>query len=144
MRNPKTIFVFMLIFSALFAQAQPNFALVGFATQNGGTKGGQGGTTVTATTYAQLKSYAESTTPYIIMVEGTISNGTPGGQIRIKSNKSIIGVGSTAFLSGVGLDVTSQNNIIVQKQQPRGPSLLHGRISSPRNRRNTMRVIWSR
>ena len=114
MRNPKTIFVFMLIFSALFAQAQPNFALVGFATQNGGTKGGQGGTTVTATTYAQLKSYAESTTPYIIMVEGTISNGTPGGQIRIKSNKSIIGVGSTAFLSGVGLDVTSQNNIIVQ------------------------------
>jgi pectate lyase len=48
------------------------------------------------------------------MVEGTISNGTAGGQIRIKANKSIIGVGSTALLSGVGLDMTSQNNIIVQ------------------------------
>ena len=104
----------LIAFCSLTCRAQPNFALVGFATQNGGTKGGQGGTTVTATTYAQLKSYAESATTYIIMVEGTVSNGTAGGQIRIKSNKSLIGVGSTAFLSGVGLDMTSQNNIIVQ------------------------------
>lgn len=97
------------------AMAQtPNFALVGFATQNGGTKGGQGGTTVTATNYTQLKSYAESATTYIIKVQGTITNGSAGGQIRVKSNKSIIGIGSTAFLSGVGIDVSSQNNIILQ------------------------------
>jgi pectate lyase len=88
--------------------------LVGFATLNGGTKGGLGGETVTATTYAQLKSYAESATTYIIMVQGTISNGATGGKISVKSNKSIIGVGSTAFLSGIGLDINSANNIIVQ------------------------------
>jgi pectate lyase len=88
--------------------------LVGFATLNGGTKGGLGGETVTATTYAQLKSYAESSTIYIIMVQGTLSNGAAGGQIKVKSNKSIIGVGSTAFLSGIGLDINSASNIIIQ------------------------------
>jgi pectate lyase len=48
------------------------------------------------------------------MVQGTIQNGANGGQIKIKTNKSIIGVGTTAFLNGVGLDISSQNNIIIQ------------------------------
>ena len=69
---------------------------------------------MTATTYADLKSYAESSTAYIIMVQGTISNGANGGKISVKSNKSIIGVGSTAFLNGVGLDINNANNIIIQ------------------------------
>ena len=56
-------------------------------------------------TYAELKFYAESTTAYVIMVQGTISNGANGGQISVKSNKSIVGVGSTAFLNGVGIDI---------------------------------------
>ncbi|MCS3798038.1 hypothetical protein [Niastella sp. OAS944] len=47
------------------ASAEAAFGIAGFATQNGGTTGGQGGTTVTATTYAQLKSYLESSTTYI-------------------------------------------------------------------------------
>ena len=92
------------------ASAQP----VGFASLNGGTVGGLGAQAVTASTYAQLKSYAESATTYIIMVQGTISNGANGGKISVKSNKSIIGVGSTAFLFGVGLDINNANNIIVQ------------------------------
>ena len=87
---------------------------IGFATLNGGTTGGKGGTVVTATTYAQLKSYAESSTAQIIRVEGTISNGADGGTINVKSNKSIIGVGSTAFLNGIGLNIASANNIIIQ------------------------------
>lgn len=96
------------------AVAQPNFSLVGFATQNGGTTGGVAGTTVTVTNYADLKTYAESTTPYTIMVNGTISNGADGGSISIGNNKSIIGVGSTAFLFGVGLDIKNHSNIIIQ------------------------------
>jgi pectate lyase len=88
--------------------------LIGFATLNGGTTGGQAGQTVTASTYAQLKSYAESSTTYVIMVMGTISNGANGGQINVKSNKSLIGVGSTALLNGVGLNISSANNIIIQ------------------------------
>ncbi len=88
--------------------------LVGFATLNGGTTGGLGGQTVTASTYADLKSYAESATAYIIKVQGTISNGANGGKLSVKSNKSIIGVGSTAFLNGIGIDINNANNIIIQ------------------------------
>jgi pectate lyase len=96
------------------ALAAPDFSLVGFATQNGGTTGGKGGTTVTVTNYADLKKHAESASPMIIMIQGTITNGTAGGQIRVKANKSLLGVGSSAFLSGVGLDISSQNNVIVR------------------------------
>lgn len=94
--------------------AQPDFSCAGFATLNGGTKGGEGGQTVTASGYSELKSYAESAGRYVIKVGGTVSNGSGGGRIRVKSNKSIIGVDSTAFLSGVGLDISSQNNIIIR------------------------------
>jgi pectate lyase len=87
---------------------------IGFATLNGGTTGGEEGEVVTATSYSELQSYAESSTPYTIMVEGTISNGSGGGQIDVRSNKSILGVGSDAFLSGVGLNIASANNIIVR------------------------------
>jgi pectate lyase len=103
-----------LLAVAAASWAAPDFSLVGFATQNGGTTGGKGGKTITVTTYADLKSNAESTGPCIILVQGTISNGTAGGQIRVKSDKSLVGVGSTAFLQGVGILVSSQNNIIVQ------------------------------
>ncbi|MBN1129812.1 MAG: hypothetical protein JXA71_12535 [Chitinispirillaceae bacterium] len=106
-------FVFLLSLSTVSA-APPNFDCIGFATRNGGTKGGQGGQTVTATSYSQLLSYAENSTSYTIMVQGTISNGSAGGRIRVKSDKSIIGVGTTAFLSGVGIDIASQNNVIVR------------------------------
>ena len=87
---------------------------IGFATLNGGTTGGASGETVTATTYDQLKTYAESSTAYVIRVDGTISNGANGGVIAIKSNKSLIGVGSTAFLNGIGLNINNANNVIVQ------------------------------
>ena len=110
----KLIFTTIAMLVTTLLHAQPNFDLVGFATQNGGTTGGQGGTVVTAKTFAELKSYAESNTKYIINVEGTIKNGTTGGKIQVKSNKSIIGVGSTAFLSCVGIEIENQNNIIIQ------------------------------
>ncbi len=87
---------------------------IGFATLNGGTTGGKAGQVVTASTYAELKSYAESSTAYVIMVDGTISNGPDGGKISVESNKSLIGVGSTGFLFGVGLDINGANNIIIQ------------------------------
>jgi len=88
--------------------------LIGFATLNGGTKGGLGGATVTAKTYTELQTYAESATPYVIMVSGTIGNGANGGRINVQSNKSLIGVGGSAFLNGVGLNIANANNIIVQ------------------------------
>lgn len=91
-----------------------SFGLVGFATQNGGTTGGQGGATVTATTFAQLKSYLESSTPYIVRVDRRIYNGAKGGSISVNSNKTLLGVGSAGFLDGVGLSISSKRNIIIQ------------------------------
>lgn len=88
--------------------------LIGFATQNGGTTGGAAGQTVSATTFAELKMYAESATAYVIEISGTISNGANGGKISIKSNKSLIGVGNNTLLNGVGLEVASSNNVIIQ------------------------------
>jgi pectate lyase len=88
--------------------------LIGFATLNGGTTGGEGGQVVSASSYAELKSYAESATPYVIIIDGTITNGSGGGQVNVGPNKSLIGVGSTAFLSGVGLGISNSNNIIIQ------------------------------
>jgi pectate lyase len=69
---------------------------------------------VTVSTYADLKMYAESTTASVIRVQGTIANGANGGKVSIKSNKTIVGVGSTAFLNGVGLEIASSNNVIIQ------------------------------
>ncbi len=99
----------------------PDFSLAGFATLNNGTTGGEGGTEVTVSTYADLKSYAEEeNTPYIIKIDGTITGiGSVAGQdyegsITVESNKSIIGIDSTAFLDGVGLTMSGGSNIIIQ------------------------------
>ncbi|WP_207425350.1 polysaccharide lyase family 1 protein [Pedobacter sp. SYSU D00535] len=90
------------------------FGLVGYATTGGGTTGGQGGATVTATTFAQLKSYLESSTTYIVRVDRRIYNGTKGGKINVNSNKTLLGVGTAGFLDGVGLNISSKSNIIIQ------------------------------
>jgi pectate lyase len=109
--SPAITLLFIAVIAAPLS-AQPNFDLVGFATQNGGTTGGKGGETVTAASYSQLKNYAESSTRYIIKVMGTISNGGNGGVIGVNSNKSIIGVGSSAFLNGIAFSIKNSNIII--------------------------------
>lgn len=90
------------------------FVQTGFSTQNGGTTGGASGSTVTATTLAQLQQYASSATPYVIKIEGTISGGTQGASVNVNSNKTLLGVGSTAFLQGVGLTISGKRNVIVR------------------------------
>jgi pectate lyase len=90
------------------------FGLAGFATQNGGTTGGEGGTVVTATTYAELKTYLESSTKYIVNVNSRIYNGVKGGSIKINANKTLMGIGTAAFLDGVGLTIAGKNNVIIR------------------------------
>jgi pectate lyase len=84
----------------------------GFAT---GTTGGAGGPTVTATTGAQLQTYVGQAGPLVIMVQGTI---TLSGMITVIADKSIIGVGSTAHITGGGLQTGSTtrpgNNVIIR------------------------------
>lgn len=105
--------------------------VTGYATQNGGTTGGAGGSTVRATTgtaiHAALCGRASSSTPIIIQVEGTITVGnttkvsgsscnTADGVIELKeiSNVTIIGVGGGAVFDQVGIHLRDSSNIIVQ------------------------------
>ena len=114
--------------------AAPNFGMMGFATVDGGTTGGAGGAVVTPTTLAELKRYAEDkTTPYVIRItkefntgvavkidasgainsSGSIST-TYGDIIRLGSNKTLVGIGSSAFFNRIGIIIQSQSNIIIR------------------------------
>ncbi|MGQ7946643.1 pectate lyase family protein [Flavobacterium sp. WC2509] len=113
--------VFLLTVTTCTYSQTPDFSLVGFATENGGTTGGAGGTEVTVTTFAELKQYAETIdTKYIIKFSdtikgsGSIANKDYVGSIKVASNKSIIGVGDKAFLDGVGFTIKNSKNIIIQ------------------------------
>lgn len=103
----------------------------GYASQNGGTTGGAGGKTVRATTgtaiHAALCGRADSSTPIVIEVEGTITPGntakvsgsscnTADGVIELKeiSNVTIIGVGAGAVFDQVGIHLRDASDIIIQ------------------------------
>ncbi|NEE22751.1 pectate lyase, partial [Streptomyces sp. SID7499] len=103
----------------------------GYATQNGGTTGGAGGQTVRATTGTQIHEAlcgrADSDTPIVIEVEGTINHGnttkvsgsscnTAAGVIELKqiSNVTIVGVGSGAVFDQLGIHLREASNIIIQ------------------------------
>jgi pectate lyase len=118
--KPFVLIIFLFLSLVTYSQV-PDFSLVGFATENGGTTGGAGGTEVTVTNFADLKKYAETEDEkYIIKVSGTITgtgniaNKDYKGSIKIASNKTIIGAGNSAFLDGVGLTIKDVKNIIIQ------------------------------
>jgi pectate lyase len=74
--------------------------------------GGAGGASVTVTTAANLKTYAESSTTYIITVSGTIDLGA-NGRINLKSNKTLKGANASATIKGT-INLSSVSNIIIQ------------------------------
>jgi len=88
-----------------------------------GTTGGAGGATVTVTTAAQLADYAGRPEPFIIMVSGTISTSS---MITVVANKSILGAGSSAHISGGGLQLGTTtrpgNNVIIRNIRFSNPS----------------------
>ncbi|MGI5286086.1 pectate lyase family protein [Nonomuraea polychroma] len=92
---------------------------VGFASVNAlgqnGTTGGAGGTEVTITTGAQLRDYAGRAGAYILRIQGRIQI---SDMVTVVANKSIIGVGSTAEITGGGLQLGSTtrpgNNVIIR------------------------------
>jgi pectate lyase len=92
---------------------QPPAGLEGWAAMNGGTTGGACGPTVTVTTLAQLQTEANKTTPETILVNGLL---TGSGEITVRANKSIIGVGANSGLVGIGLSIEHMHpaNVIVR------------------------------
>ncbi len=95
------------------------FALTGFATVSYEITGGNSGETVVVSDYSQLSNYALASEPYIIRIEGTV---TGTGMIGINGNKTIVGVGSSALISGFGFNVSGVSNVIVRNLSFTGAS----------------------
>ena len=95
----------------------PAAGLIGWATQNGGTSGGAGGQTVTVTTGQALADALESSSPLVIRVQGALS--MPDKMNDVRSNKTVLGVGTSAVLDN-GLNVSSATNVIVRNLTFRG------------------------
>jgi pectate lyase len=98
--------------STLLCLTSRILAATGFA--NSAT-GGAGGTVVTATTAAQLKSYTESTSTYIVEVSGDINLSSIGGGVSIRGNKTIRGIGTNPKITGRLGFRDDANNIIIEK-----------------------------
>jgi pectate lyase len=98
---------------------QPPGGIVGWATQAGGTTGGAGGTTVTVSSFADLRTQAQNSGARTILVNGMISG---SGTIEISANKTIRGVGANSGISGTTLNIEDMNpaNVIIQNLNIRG------------------------
>ncbi|MEV4836990.1 RICIN domain-containing protein [Nonomuraea sp. NPDC049486] len=90
----------------------------GFAATSGGglstTTGGAAGQTVTVTTYADLVRYATASQPYVIRVNGTLAASPRGSEIRVASEKTIVGVGRNGTLAGGGFFLDGVSNVIIR------------------------------
>ncbi|MFC6015374.1 family 16 glycoside hydrolase [Plantactinospora solaniradicis] len=95
----------------------PQTGLVGWATQNGGTTGGGSAGSTTVTSASALTSAVGSSSAAVIRVSGTISC---SGMLRVRSNKTILGVGSNATISGCGFTVNGDRNVIIRNLNFRG------------------------
>lgn len=100
-----------------------NTEMIGFATVPGDgistTTGGEGGSTITISNLAELEAWAASRednyNAEIVYINGRISSSS-STLVTIKrgANISILGLGSTAELQNVGLNIRDYNNVIVR------------------------------
>jgi pectate lyase len=88
-----------------------SFNLQGWATQCGGTTGGGSATPVTVSSTSAFVSAVGSSSASVIRVSGTISLSS---MTKVASNKTIIGVGSGATITGHGLNVSNASNVIIR------------------------------
>lgn len=108
MKKVLAIAVFMLI----IAGVSTVYAVDGFATQDSGTTGGAGGTTVTVDNADDLIYYVQSThqDPYIIYVSGNIDLG--GSNVRVRGNKTIIGLPGSHITGNLKCNHSEESNNI--------------------------------
>lgn len=84
-------------------------SLVGFAAHGAEgldtTTGGAGGEVVTVTSYAELAAAIGDHTPRVIRISGTIAGPGEVEMLDVGSNKTIIGLGTSATIDGFGFDI---------------------------------------
>jgi pectate lyase len=73
--------------------------------------GGSLGATVTAATLDELKSYLGSPDPYVVSFSGLLAG---ADAISVASNKTLLGVGDSAHLDGIGLTINGARNVIIR------------------------------
>ncbi|MFE1382946.1 pectinesterase family protein [Streptomyces sp. NPDC058740] len=94
--------------------AADGFASVNALGQNG-TYGGRNGRTVTVTSLADLEKYATAAEPYVIVVAGTIAVAPVGKEIKIASDKTVIGSGTSGHVVGGGFFLgQGVHNVIIR------------------------------
>ncbi|MEU4419376.1 RICIN domain-containing protein [Actinoplanes sp. NPDC024001] len=87
----------------------------GFASTGGGTTGGAAGATVTVKNLADLTKYVTATEPYVIKVAGAITITPKGTELKVKSNKTIVGAGTTGEIVGGGFFLgAGVKNVIIR------------------------------
>ncbi len=119
MHQKRAVAVGMILASAGWVWAAPDFRLVGYGAAGGGTTGGAGGSVVTVSTLAQLEAWVsareKNTTPEILRIGGKISS-SEGALMTIKNgaNITIEGVGTAGELQNIGLNIRDYQNVIVR------------------------------
>ncbi|KAF2016413.1 polysaccharide lyase family 1 protein [Aaosphaeria arxii CBS 175.79] len=86
-------------------------ATTGYATENGGTSGGKGGKTVEVSSFDELTAAVKGDEASIILITGPIK---ATGDVRVGSNKSIIGKDSSVKLEGFTITVKQTSNVILR------------------------------
>ncbi|GAA2859721.1 hypothetical protein Acy02nite_23870 [Actinoplanes cyaneus] len=92
----------------------------GFASTGGGTTGGAAGPTVTVTTLADLQKYVTATEPYVIKVAAAITVTPKGTELKVQSNKTIVGAGTSGqilqggFFLGAGVKNVIIRNLTIK------------------------------
>ncbi|MFF8452411.1 polysaccharide lyase family 1 protein [Streptomyces leeuwenhoekii] len=96
--------------AAVAAQSADGFAGVS-ALGLTGTTGGAGAPVVTVTDADTFLDYCDRNEPYVIQVAGTLRITSKQG---VRSNKTIIGLGADAEITGGGLDLYRRHNVIIR------------------------------
>ena len=96
--------------AAVPAGAPDGFASVA-ALGLAGTTGGAGGPTVTVDTTGELLTAIDTVGPMVIQVSGTIVITSKQG---VRPNKTIVGLGTSATITGGGFDFYRSSNVIVR------------------------------
>ncbi|CAM5743798.1 hypothetical protein SALBM311S_01466 [Streptomyces alboniger] len=90
------------------------FASVDALGQNG-TYGGRDGKTVTVKTLADLEKYATAPEPYVIVVAAAITMDPVGKEIKVQSDKTIVGAGTSGHIVGGGFFLgQGVHNVIIR------------------------------
>ncbi|MEU0412243.1 pectinesterase family protein [Streptomyces griseorubiginosus] len=94
--------------------AADGFASVNALGQNG-TYGGRDGQIVTVRTLADLEKYATASEPYVIVVAATIDMNPVGKEIKVASDKTIVGSGTSGQIVGGGFFLgVGVHNVIIR------------------------------